>query len=116
MASRSAVRSIRSSSHGWGSRYLRCPSSYRYRYLDGRREKETRAAMVFGRSFEKALAAYFFREDCGAALFDEWGTLRVLPLEYKKGETWDRLVHQGIHLLERFVQEDREVKINELWR
>src|SRR5271170_1616947 len=39
--------------------YLRCPRSYRYRYLDGWREKETRAAMAFGRCFEKALAAYF---------------------------------------------------------
>ncbi len=41
------------------SQYLRCPRSYRYRYLDGWREKETRAAMVFGRCFEKALSAYF---------------------------------------------------------
>jgi len=38
------------------SQYLRCPRSYRYRYLDGWREKETRAAMVFGRCFENALA------------------------------------------------------------
>jgi CRISPR/Cas system-associated exonuclease Cas4 (RecB family) len=29
------------------SQYLRCPRSYRYRYLDGWREKETRAAMAF---------------------------------------------------------------------
>jgi len=49
------------------SQYLRCPRSYRYRYLDGWREKETRAAMVFGRCFEAALGAYFRGEDCGAA-------------------------------------------------
>ena len=30
-----------------------------------------------------------------------------MALEYKKGDTWDRLVHQGIHLLERFAQDDR---------
>jgi hypothetical protein len=89
------------------SQYLRCPRSYRYRYLDGWREKETRAAMVFGRCFEAALGAYFRGEDCGAALFTEWATYRGTPLEYKKGETWDRLVHQGIHLLERFAQADR---------
>jgi hypothetical protein len=29
--------------------------------------------MVFGRSFEKALRAYFYREDCTAVLFKEWG-------------------------------------------
>jgi hypothetical protein len=89
------------------SQYLRCPRSYRYRYLDGWREKETRAAMAFGRSFESALGAYFRGEDCGAALFAEWGAYRDAPFEYKKGDTWDRLVHQGVHLLERFVQDDR---------
>jgi hypothetical protein len=38
------------------SQYLRCPRSYRYRYLDGWREKESRASLCFGRCFEKALA------------------------------------------------------------
>src|SRR6266404_4045973 len=38
------------------SQYLRCPRSYRFRYLDGWREKESRAALCFGRCFEKALA------------------------------------------------------------
>ena len=40
------------------SQYLRCPRQYRYRYLDGWREKEDKAAMMFGRCFENALAAY----------------------------------------------------------
>ena len=87
--------------------YLRCPRSYRYRYLDGWREKETRAAMAFGRCFEKALAAYFSGEDCGAAFFKEWSEFRDAPFAYKKAETWDRLVHQGVHLLQRFVQDNR---------
>ena len=89
------------------SQYLRCPRSYRYRYLDGWREKETRAAMVFGRCFEKALGAYFCREDCTAVLFKEWGAFRDAPFEYSKGDTWDRMVHQGVHLLEIFAREDR---------
>ena len=89
------------------SNYLRCPRSYRYRYLDGWREKETRAAMAFGRCFENALAAYFRGEDCGAALFTEWSAYRDAAFEYKKGDTWDRLVHQGVHLLERFAQDNR---------
>ena len=87
--------------------YLRCPRSYRYRYLDGWREKETRAALAFGRCFEKALAAYFCGEDCGATLFKEWGAFRNAPFTFKKGETWDRMVHQGVRLLERFGQENR---------
>jgi hypothetical protein len=94
-------------SHTQIALYLRCPRSYRYRYLDGWREKETRAAMVFGRCFEQALAAYFHGNDCTAALFKEWGAFRDTPFEYKKGETWDRLVHQGVHLLERFAQDNR---------
>jgi CRISPR/Cas system-associated exonuclease Cas4 (RecB family) len=89
------------------SQYLRCPRSYRYRYLDGWREKDTRAAMVFGRCFETALGAYFRREDPTAALFKEWSVFRDAPFEYRKGETWDRLLHQGIHLLEKFAREDR---------
>ena len=94
-------------SHTQIAQYIRCPRSYRHRYLDGWREKETRAAMVFGRCFENSLAAYFQRNDCTAALFKEWGAFRDTPFEYKKGESWDRLVHQGVHLLERFAQDDR---------
>src|SRR5437588_9996010 len=58
------------------AQYLRCPRSYRYRYLDGWQEKETRAALAFGRCFETALGAYFREEDCGATLFREWGAYR----------------------------------------
>lgn len=89
------------------SRYLRCPRSYRYRYLDGWRERETRAAMAFGRCFESALGAYFRGQDCSVALFREWGAYRDVPFEYQKTDTWDRMVHQGVHMLQRFAQDDR---------
>src|SRR5271167_621000 len=89
------------------SQYLRCPRSYRYRYLDGWREKETRAAMVFGRCFENALGAFFRQEDSAAALFKEWGAFRDAPFDYKKGDSWDRVVHQGVHLLETFARDNR---------
>jgi CRISPR/Cas system-associated exonuclease Cas4 (RecB family) len=45
------------------SQYLTCPRRYRHRYLDGWKEKDTRAAMLFGRAFERALGALFRRED-----------------------------------------------------
>ncbi|MFY9529762.1 MAG: PD-(D/E)XK nuclease family protein, partial [Candidatus Acidiferrales bacterium] len=89
------------------SQYVRCPRSYRFRYLDGWREKETRAAMMFGRCFEKALGAYFCGEDGGAVLFKEWSTFSDTPLEYSKDDSWDRIIHQGIHLLEKFARDDR---------
>ena len=92
-------------SHTQVAHYLRCPRSYRHRYLDGWREKETRPAMVFGRCFEKALAGYFQGSDCTDILFKEWGAFRETPFEYKKGESWDRVIHQGVHLLQKFVQD-----------
>jgi len=89
------------------SQYLRCPRSYRYRYLDGWKEKEDRAALLFGRCFERALAAYFCEEDSAAVLFKEWGASREMPLEYVHGDSWDRMVHQGIRLLESLARDDR---------
>ncbi len=89
------------------SHYLRCPRSYRHRYLDGWREKETRAAMLFGRCFEKALASYFLREDSAAVLFKEWGAYRDAQLEYSNGDSWDRMVQQGVRLLEQLARDER---------
>jgi hypothetical protein len=89
------------------SQYLSCPRRYRYRYLDGWREKDTRAAMLFGRAFERALSAYFQRDDPGAVLFREWAAHKDCDLEYSNGTTWDRMLQQGVQLLERFGQNDR---------
>ena len=50
------------------SQYLSCPRRYKHRYLDGWKEKDTRAAMLFGRAFEQAVAAYFQRQDAAAVL------------------------------------------------
>ena len=89
------------------SHYLTCPRRYRHRYLDGWQEKDTRAAMLFGRAFERALAAYFLREDPAAVLFREWSACQNLGLHFTHGDTWDRMLQQGIQLLERFCQDDR---------
>ena len=94
-------------SHTQIAQYLRCPRSYRYRYLDGWREKENRASLLFGRCFEKALAAFFSGEDSAAALFKEWGAYRDTPLEYTHGDDWERMARQGVQLLERLAQDDR---------
>jgi PD-(D/E)XK nuclease superfamily len=89
------------------SQYLSCPRSYRHRYLEGWKEKDTRAAMLFGRAFEQALSAYFRREDSAAVFFREWSVHQNSPLEYSNGATWDRMLQLGIQLLERFAQDDR---------
>jgi hypothetical protein len=99
-------------SHTQIAQYLRCPRSYRHRYLDGWREKETKASLLFGRAFEKALAAFFSREDSTAALFKEWGAYRDTQLEYSHGDDWERMARQDVQLLERLAQGDR-IRIRE---
>ena len=89
------------------SQYLACPRRYRHRYLDGWVEKDVRASMLFGRAFERALAAYFLRQDSGEVFYQEWAQYREQPLSYSRGDTWDRMLEQAIQLLNRFCQEDR---------
>jgi hypothetical protein len=89
------------------SQYLSCPRRYRHRYLDGWQEKDTRAAMLFGRAFEQAVAALFRREDPAAVLFAQWGLCKDIGLTYSGNDTWDRMLQQGIQLLERFAQDGR---------
>ena len=68
------------------SQYLTCPRRYRHRYLDGWKEKDTRAAMLFGRAFERALGALFRKEDPGAVLFAEWSACQSQGLHYSNGD------------------------------
>ncbi len=89
------------------SQYLGCPRRYKHRYLDGWKEKDTRAVMLFGRAFEQALAAYFRHEDSSTVLFQEWAAHRDSGLKYAERDSWDRMLQSGIQLLERFAQEDR---------
>jgi PD-(D/E)XK nuclease superfamily len=89
------------------SQYLACPRRYRYRYLDGWQEKDTRAAMLFGRAFEQALAAYFRHEDAAGTLYREWAVYQQQLLHYSERDTWDSMLQEGIELLDRFCQEDR---------
>src|SRR5438046_8352213 len=63
--------------------------------------------MYFGHAFERALAAYFLRHDAAAALFQEWKLYRNQKLEYSHGDTWDRMLKQGIQLLDRVCHDDR---------
>ena len=89
------------------SQYLTCPRRYRYRYLDRWKEKDTPAAILFGRAFEQALGGLFRREDPGAVLFAEWSACQHQGLHYSKGDSWDRMLRQGIMLLTRFCQDGR---------
>src|SRR5436853_425567 len=89
------------------AQYLGCPRRYRHRYLDGWVEKDVRASMLFGRAFERALAAYFLGQDSADVFYQEWAQHREQPLSYSRGDTWDGMLEQAIQLLNRFCQEDR---------
>src|SRR5712692_7149850 len=89
------------------SQYLSCPRRYKHRYLDGWKEKDTRAAMLFGRAFEQAVAAYFNRQDAAAVLYREWAAHRDSNLHYSERDSWDRMLQSGVQLLDRFAQDDR---------
>ncbi len=89
------------------SQYLSCPRRYRHRYLDGWIEKDSRASMLFGRAFEKALAAFFLRQDPGQTLLKEWSAFRELHLDYGNSDSWERMFQRGVTLLERFAQDGR---------
>jgi hypothetical protein len=89
------------------SQYIACPRRYRHRYLDGWQEKDRRAAMLFGRAFEEALSALFRQEDPAAVLFEHWARCKEMGLSYSGNDTWDRMLQQGIQLLERFAQDGR---------
>src|SRR5438477_1120958 len=88
------------------SQYLVCPRRYRHRYLDGWQEKDGRAAMLFGRAFERALAAFLLRQDASAVLFQEWKPCEDQQLGYSDGDAWERMFEQGIQLVDRFCQDD----------
>ncbi len=89
------------------SQYLTCPRRYRYRYLDGWKQRDNRAVMLFGRAFEQALGALFRREDPGDVLFREWSACKNQGLEFSARDSWDRMLEQGIMLLTRFCQDNR---------
>src|ERR1041384_8746826 len=89
------------------SQYLSCPRRYKHRYLDGWKEKDTRAAMLCGRAFEQAVAAYFQRQDAAAVLYREWSACRNSSLHYSERDSWDRMLQSGVQLLDRFAQDDR---------
>ncbi len=96
------------------SQYLTCPRKYRYRYIDGWQERDTRASTIFGRVFEHALGALFRREDSGAAFYEEWNLYRDKRVEYSRGDNWDRMAEEAILLLEGFVRDERVIIVDPL--
>src|SRR5438128_2059598 len=87
--------------------YLTCPKRYRYRYLQGWQEKEDSAASLFGRAFEKALAAHFRGLDSDAVLHTEWSHCRGQVICQAGNKKWEEMLRQGTELLACFAQDNR---------
>jgi hypothetical protein len=92
--------------------YLTCPRRYRHHYLDGWHEKEDGAASLFGRAFEKALAAYFLRQDPVAVLSSEWRSNRGDLMRTIGNKKWEQMLQQGIELLTA-LEEHNRVRISQ---
>ena len=45
--------------------------------------------------------------DPAAVLFEQWGACKNMGLTYSGNDTWDRMLQQGIQLLERLAQDGR---------
>jgi hypothetical protein len=87
--------------------HLGCPRRYRYRYIDGWKERDTRSGLLFGRAFEIALASMYRGEDATQVLLREWSPVKQIAVEYTRGDSWDRMLQQGIKMLQLFAQYDR---------
>src|SRR5437660_6637316 len=53
-------------------------------------------------SLRKCSGCVFPAEDSAAALFREWSVFRDQALQYSKADGWDRMLQQGVQLLDRF--------------
>jgi hypothetical protein len=89
------------------AQYVACPRRYKYRYVDGWHETDTRASMLFGQAFENALVALFLNRDAELELFEQWAKWKDASLHYSNNDTWDKMHQQGIHLLQHFAQQNR---------
>ncbi|GMW03104.1 MAG: hypothetical protein AMXMBFR84_42400 [Candidatus Hydrogenedentota bacterium] len=94
-------------SHSRVNRYLLCPEQYRLYYIEGLRPRISSASLEFGHCIHHALAGLFQSEKDPISLFLEtWDTLKDVPLQYSRQETWDKLRERGQMLLSKFVLEE----------
>jgi hypothetical protein len=68
---------------------------------------EVRAAMLFGRCFEQAVAALFRHEDPAAILFEQWAPCKNLEMAHSGSDTWDRMFGKAFSCGKRFTQDGR---------
>ncbi len=99
-------------SHTQISTYLQCPLKYRYKYLEGWKEKENKASLAFGKVFQTAVESQFLVEDSVEFFTKQWRAVKALELDYGNGDSWEKMLEQGQVLLERF-REDQRVQIED---
>jgi hypothetical protein len=77
------------------SNYLQCPLKYKYRYVDGWRERDDKASLIFGRVFQRAVDAHFLGVEAVEFFTFQWSSFKTVALEYPNGdsgkECWNRV-------------------------
>jgi hypothetical protein len=88
------------------SQYLTCPRviASLSGWLAGKRHPRCHALRPLLRT---GCGGLFRHEDPAAALFEQWAPCKDLGLTHSGNDTWDRMLQQGIQLLERFIQDGR---------
>ena len=89
------------------SQYLRCPRSYRYRYLDGWKEKDTELPCSSAAASRKPWRPSSTVRTLGGAVQGVGSSTRKLRWSIRKGDNWERMLRQGVQLLERLAQDNR---------
>ena len=74
--------------------------------MDGKRKTLAPPCFLAERS-NRTVATLFRREDPAAVLFEQWGACKDVGLTYSGNDTWNRMLQQGVQLLQRFAQDDR---------
>jgi hypothetical protein len=86
------------------SQYLTCPRRYRHRYLDACRRRipvrQCSSAVPSNEHWAPTSYARMQRKHC----FGNGRPIRTRGLHYTNGNSWDRMLQQGIQLLDLFCQ------------
>jgi RecB family exonuclease len=89
------------------NRYLTCPASYYFYYIERLRLKVPKATLVFGSLIHLALAHLFNKKAEPVKFFTEvWDGLKQVELTYGKKDSWEKLRACGEGLLAKFVKEE----------
>ena len=94
-------------SHTQISQYLRCPRSYRYRYLDGWQEKDIQSVAAASAAASRRPWQPSSRAKTPEPCCSRSGGPTARPTGISRGDDWERVLRQGIGCSRRLAQDNR---------